>query len=532
MRARHLALGLALAWTSPGPLVLAQGSPDGPAPIPAPAGARPDGPVERLVDALSRNDLDSRLAAESALVRMGPEAVPALRELRGGAEESVRYRIDRVLTAIQTAEEARLEVRALVEGAYPRPQEAARRLRQIGAGALGPLAETLAGATPGQALRIEELLDEMLEAEVLALGTASGSSARPGGDGAPDGPAGADPRDLPEAAALRGPASPAGHALAQGARYGDEPTAAACEALLAACAEDARSAIAADPGAWSRRVQGLGYLAAPVALRLEEEAAVAHEALERIVAGAVEALAHPEDTVRRRAERTLYRLGPRARAAVEAATTGDDPTRRHAAARLSHCLRWRISERLYPRIGQLLEGYDGQGWQDRRSFLAEVERLGGREAIPFLRTALEDDPSEAVKVQAAYSLARLGDRSGFRFLEAAGIVPRFQTPADLVAIRMDQGIQYLKREDYVRAEAEFLAILEVDPENSLAEYNLACTYSLAGRAEEALDYLERSVDHGFDDFDHIRADEDLAPLRGHPRFRRLLEREPPREGAR
>ena len=43
--------------------------------------------------------------------------------------------------------------------------------------------------------------------------------------------------------------------------------------------------------------------------------------------------------------------------------------------------------------------------------------------------------------------------------------------------------------------------------------------------DEGMRFLrESAVERGFDDVEHLESDEDLAPLRGDPRFRKLLAR--------
>jgi non-specific serine/threonine protein kinase len=66
--------------------------------------------------------------------------------------------------------------------------------------------------------------------------------------------------------------------------------------------------------------------------------------------------------------------------------------------------------------------------------------------------------------------------------------------------------------------------LELDAEEPVTLYNVACFYAGLRKTEEALDALERSVDQGFIYKDWVRNDPDLAPLRSHPRFQALLAR--------
>jgi eukaryotic-like serine/threonine-protein kinase len=62
-----------------------------------------------------------------------------------------------------------------------------------------------------------------------------------------------------------------------------------------------------------------------------------------------------------------------------------------------------------------------------------------------------------------------------------------------------------------------------DPNTSTASYNLACMYALQGRPEEALSYLEQSIQYGLIVRTglHISEDEDLKSLHGNPRFEDL-----------
>lgn len=55
-------------------------------------------------------------------------------------------------------------------------------------------------------------------------------------------------------------------------------------------------------------------------------------------------------------------------------------------------------------------------------------------------------------------------------------------------------------------------------------YNYACSASLAGRADEALDALSEAVAHGWSNVDHLRRDTDLDHIRDLPRFAAIVER--------
>ncbi len=55
-----------------------------------------------------------------------------------------------------------------------------------------------------------------------------------------------------------------------------------------------------------------------------------------------------------------------------------------------------------------------------------------------------------------------------------------------------------------------------------ALYNLACAYALDGRPAAALEALERSIEAGYSDPDHLLADPDLVSLRGDAELERLV----------
>lgn len=62
------------------------------------------------------------------------------------------------------------------------------------------------------------------------------------------------------------------------------------------------------------------------------------------------------------------------------------------------------------------------------------------------------------------------------------------------------------------------------PDNPTVRYNLACSLALCGDATPAIEQLERAISLGYDDAEHMLADDDLATLRELPAFQALVER--------
>lgn len=82
-------------------------------------------------------------------------------------------------------------------------------------------------------------------------------------------------------------------------------------------------------------------------------------------------------------------------------------------------------------------------------------------------------------------------------------------------------------DNYTRRGA-FLAGLKVDeqlsqlrPDDPIVQYNLACSYSLTGRFNQAAATLERAIDLGYRDFKWMGQDPDLADLREHELYKTI-----------
>jgi tetratricopeptide (TPR) repeat protein len=59
------------------------------------------------------------------------------------------------------------------------------------------------------------------------------------------------------------------------------------------------------------------------------------------------------------------------------------------------------------------------------------------------------------------------------------------------------------------------------PDDSLARYNLACSYSLMEKLDRAIEALEESINLGYRDFKWMSQDPDLKNLRRHGEYRKI-----------
>ncbi len=65
-------------------------------------------------------------------------------------------------------------------------------------------------------------------------------------------------------------------------------------------------------------------------------------------------------------------------------------------------------------------------------------------------------------------------------------------------------------------------LVQLRPNDPLAHYNLACSYALLKRPDQALRALRRAVELGYRDFRYMLEDRDLDSIRHDPRFRQLM----------
>ncbi|MCZ6815979.1 MAG: dienelactone hydrolase family protein [Planctomycetota bacterium] len=63
---------------------------------------------------------------------------------------------------------------------------------------------------------------------------------------------------------------------------------------------------------------------------------------------------------------------------------------------------------------------------------------------------------------------------------------------------------------------------EMRPDDKGPVYNIACAHCLLGDKEKAYTWLEKAIDKGYSDADHMTNDYDLRTIRGEPRFRKML----------
>ncbi len=83
------------------------------------------------------------------------------------------------------------------------------------------------------------------------------------------------------------------------------------------------------------------------------------------------------------------------------------------------------------------------------------------------------------------------------------------------------GAAYTERGEHEKGLKMDLRLVRLKPDDPVAHYNLACSYSLKGKLEEAFDALGKAISCGYRDLKHLENDPDLAAVCADPRYREL-----------
>lgn len=119
------------------------------------------------------------------------------------------------------------------------------------------------------------------------------------------------------------------------------------------------------------------------------------------------------------------------------------------------------------------------------------------------------------------SQVRLADQSQLDFeLEFFGrILERLPDYVDVLRV---MGNYLTLKGRYAQGLVIDKRLVQLRPRDPLAHYNLACSYALLKRPDQALRTLRQAIELGYRDFRYMREDHDLDSIRQDPRFRQLL----------
>jgi tetratricopeptide (TPR) repeat protein len=87
-----------------------------------------------------------------------------------------------------------------------------------------------------------------------------------------------------------------------------------------------------------------------------------------------------------------------------------------------------------------------------------------------------------------------------------------------------RGLNLLTEKQYNEASHIFRTQCNLQPDNPTPFYNVACSESLMGNTANALEYLEKAINLGFNDLEHMLKDEDLVNIHNTYQFKTACDR--------
>ena len=147
-------------------------------------------------------------------------------------------------------------------------------------------------------------------------------------------------------------------------------------------------------------------------------------------------------------------------------------------------------------------------------------------AAKMFEKACEVDPadyqSRFLRVQVLRGMGRMKDAIEEAKKGIAIVEKRLRWhPDDARALQLGAGSLILIGE-IERGKRWLKRAMEIDPDDSILLYNVACHYATLGQIDESLDYLESAIEKGAVNAVWMKNDEDLANLRNHPRYESIL----------
>jgi len=228
--------------------------------------------------------------------------------------------------------------------------------------------------------------------------------------------------------------------------------------------------------------------------------------------------------VRESATIKLIEMGDPALPMLKKAEESDDPEVAWRAAAAARMIRHRISPELWSKVGDLVEEFEESDATGRERIVRILRTVGEKEAIPPLRQILRTDPSEQVKRTAAIMLADLGSE-GLAVLIEEGVQIAGLDPYD-AGVHVLIGNSFLSEGNYARAEEHYVKALGLEADNYIAMYNMACVRSLQKKIDQAIEWLRKAVDAGYDDFEWMEKDPDLDNIREDEGYKAILRKGP------
>ena len=138
--------------------------------------------------------------------------------------------------------------------------------------------------------------------------------------------------------------------------------------------------------------------------------------------------------------------------------------------------------------------------------------------IALLRMGDAEDARQQFEQALQLNPAHPGALQGMQILQSAGQAPGPVSPSDL----HQQALAHARKGEYQAAIERFKEILAMMPSEPGTCYNIACMYAKMGDPAAALEWLQRAIQNGYDNWSAIKNDPDLENIRPTEGFKALI----------
>jgi tetratricopeptide (TPR) repeat protein len=133
----------------------------------------------------------------------------------------------------------------------------------------------------------------------------------------------------------------------------------------------------------------------------------------------------------------------------------------------------------------------------------------------------ETENSDAVGAQMGSRRRQSDDELDFEIAFFERILKRLPNSQDVL---MALGNNYTERGHFEKGLRIDERLCRLRPADPIIHYNLACSYALVGKVDQAIGTLEQAIALGYHDSGYLQRDPDLDGIRRDPRFQALLGR--------
>jgi len=149
--------------------------------------------------------------------------------------------------------------------------------------------------------------------------------------------------------------------------------------------------------------------------------------------------------------------------------------------------------------------------------LASAEK---KHAVRTLARIVSLEKHRGVWLSAVWALFDMG-REGELALAELGVEHNWPERLD-IGIRIKLGNSLLEDGQYDKAMEQYSIAIKKAPNNEILLYNMACASSLKKEIDQAIEWLRKAIDAGYDDANWMENDSDLDNIRDHPKYKQML----------